>query len=89
MKKKINSMKMIRISWLTLFALLVLFWLTSIVFSVFGAYFPVVAEPIEEFFTFLGDSSLLEVSRKYLIYSSVVLVFILLYKDLKNKFLNN
>ncbi len=84
-KKKVNVKKIISV---VLLVLLTLFWLTCIVMAVFGAYFPTIAEPIEDFLELTGDENLLDTSVLWLVITTVVTVFLLLFKDFKKKYID-
>lgn len=85
MKKK-NFFKILK---MVLISLLVLFLLTTIVMAVFGAFFPSISSIIEDFLGLTGDETLLNESLSYLLYSVVLLLFVLLFDDFKNKYIKD
>ena len=58
-----------------------------LVLGFFGAFFTQISNSIEVFFKFKESTNLLSFSQKYLIFSSIGLVVVLLFDDLKIRFL--
>ena len=63
-------------------------WALLASMAVIGGYFPDLASPIEDFLALTGDQTLLKTSILYLLIDSVLLVFTLLFKDFKKKFID-
>lgn len=89
MKRKNDFNKVVSIIIKVLFYMLLLFWFACIVLGFFGAFFTQISNSLEVFFKFKESTNLLSFSQKYLIFSSIGLVVVLLFDDLKIRFLKN
>lgn len=86
MKEK--NKKVYKIIFISLISLFGLAWVVLGGMAVIGGYFPTVASPIEDFLALTGDQTLLKTSILYLLIDSALLVFTLLFKDFKKKFID-
>lgn len=74
------------------FYLVLVVWLASLVLAYIGSFSPVLSETIEEFLKLnedlSSDNALLHYSQRYLIISGIVLAVILLFNEIKKRYID-
>lgn len=88
MKSKKSTVK--KVFYIILLVILGIMFTSSLVFGIFGAYFPSISENIVDWYlkVFKKDLSLLKTSIILLLISSSLLVLTLSFKDFKKKYVD-
>lgn len=88
MKSKKSTVK--KVFYIILLVVLAVMFVGSLVFGIFGAYFPSISEDIVDWYlrVFKKDISLLKTSIILLLISSSLLVLTLSFKDFKKKYVD-
>ncbi len=88
MKSKKSTVK--KVFYIILLVVLSVMLVSSLVFGIFGAYFPSISEDIVDWYlrVFKKDISLLKTSVILLLISSSLLVLTLSFKDFKKKYVD-